>query len=250
MPIICRPAAEEPLFQGDILADVPFPFLTDEGRVSADSKARFVIVISRPCKALRDKTVVVAPVFQQPLDIGKLNEGSPGESLDRYRRFLSGYRDGISGVAYIDLMYLGTLDESGGKRYAAQLSTLGTIAVPAAADERQAFIRKKRVARLAPDFIRDLHSRLTSTYTKLGFEDVEWLCDADLAMMITAGEADLAALELILKNAQFKVQAQEAGNRQVSQHDASAVTSAKEKHERVVSELQQYKDERDRRRPK
>ena len=122
MPILL-PAQpdDQPLEQGDVLAEVqtfvadytapePAPVL-DEG---------VVIVVSRPCNALRAKRLVVAEVVRRPLS------GLKGaETLRDLKAFFVTVRDG-DGTP--DTFYLGEL-EPGTDRYFAKLDSLRTIQI-------------------------------------------------------------------------------------------------------------------------
>src|SRR5262245_56611803 len=128
MPIDVRPEDDSPLSQGDILRKVSFVLADSAGIPVLDTQVYFVLVVSRPCKALRDEAVTVAPVVPFPLDLKSLIEGKPsGLGLDQMRRIMAGIRDGGQ---YSDSFYLGALQDSSNKRFAAQLTRLSTVMVP------------------------------------------------------------------------------------------------------------------------
>jgi hypothetical protein len=177
MSIVVRPDEASLLSQGDILRKVSFAVTDVEGNLAADAKAKYLLVVARPCNAVRAPAVTVAPIVPFPLDLNHLNESKAesGPSLDRMRRILAGIRDGGQ---FSDSFYLGTLEASN-RRFAAQLSTLSTIQVPVKSEERAAWIKERRVWRLHDDFVKDLHLRLFTAFARLGFDDETWFVDAD-----------------------------------------------------------------------
>lgn len=95
MAIVVAPAEDSDLMQGDVLRDVPFLAVGIDGAPEVDRKGQYVLVLSRPCKALRDDVVVVAPVVPFPLELAEIAKSgsSPAGGLERMRRLLSGLRD-------------------------------------------------------------------------------------------------------------------------------------------------------------
>jgi hypothetical protein len=187
MPILLPAQADnQPMEQGDVLGEIqtyvadhmssdPAPIM-DEG---------LVLVISRPCNALRSKRLVVAEVVKRSL------AGLKGaETLREIKVFFVTVRDG-DGTP--DTFYLGEL-EPGPDRYFAKLDSLRTIQVPDDEGARQAFIKRHRRFKLNPEFARDLHVRIFKAYASLGFDDDGWWTDADLDLSCRKGEADVAAL--------------------------------------------------------
>lgn len=188
MPILL-PAQPEtlPLEQGDVLADIqtfvadytlsePAPVL-DEG---------LVLVISRPCNALRAKRVVVAEVVKRTLS------GLKGaETLRQIKDFFATVRDG-DGTP--DTFYLGEL-EPGNERYFAKLDSLRTVQIPDDDKRRQEFIKSHRRFKLNPEFARDLHVRLFHAFARLGFDDDAWWTNSDLDLVARKGAAEVAALQ-------------------------------------------------------
>jgi len=132
MPIVVRCEDSDPLNQGDLLRGVAFPLAGADGKLKTDALAKFLLVVSRPCRAIRDETVVVAPVHESKLDLSQVRQKMAatraGEAepitLDRMRRFLGGVRDGGQ---LSDSFYLGNVEEGSAKRFAADLGTLATI---------------------------------------------------------------------------------------------------------------------------
>jgi hypothetical protein len=242
MPIVVRPGEGEPLAQGDILRGVVFAVTNEAGNLAADKKALFALVVSRPCKALRDDVVVVAPVVPYPVDLSEVSRDQPGR-LEKMRRFLAGLRDGIKGGDFSDALYLGPLDDGSPKRYAAQLTTLATVLVPTEQASRRDWIRERRVWKLDVEFLRDLHTRLLLTFTRLGFDDHQWFTDADLDVMITAGKGELAHLQGELAAAEQAVQAKEAAGSAVQPQQLAEIAKKKRAVEETEEQLQPYLEE-------
>lgn len=246
MPIVVRPEPNEPLCQGDILRQVPVFVTGIDGAPQADPRARYVMVVSRPCKALRDTHVVVAPIFNYKLDVSALVKGDDPTSLDKHRRILAGLRDGISGGAFADALYLGTLEGST-SRFAAQLSTLHTVSVPEAKAGREAWIEERRVGRLSPDFVRDLHVRTTLSFQKLGFDDYSAYCDADLELIVNAGRKEINQREATALSARESLQNKQASGDAVSANQRTALEGTEADVEEAKGRLQPYLDELNRR---
>lgn len=251
MPIVVLPEEDSPLMQGDILRKVPFAITEADGSLGVDIIAKFVLVMSRPCKALRDDLIVVAPVVAFPMDFAEVLK-EPAGGLDKMRRYLSGQRDGIKGGDFSDSLYLGTLEAGSPKRFAAQLTTLATVKVPPSNNmaERDKWIREHRVSRLDGEFLRDLHTRLVLTYTRLGFDDNSWFSDVDLEMMISAGEAEVTLYKTQLLAAQQTIQKDEAANKTPGVAQVNAVKAKATAVTDAETLVQPYLDERARRRGK
>jgi hypothetical protein len=248
MPVVHRPDVGTPLSQGDILRKTSFAITNAAGQLATDSKATYLLVVSRHCNALRDGGITVAPVTLFPIDLRTLSEAKAGgPSLDRMRRILAGIRDGGQAT---DNFYLGPLEEDSNKRFAAQLGTLSTVQVPQKDEDRRKWIHEHRVWRLQDEFLRDLHVRLTLTFARLGFDDYTWFSDADLDVMITEGEAEVANLRTELAEAERAVQAKEAQNHQPSEQLKSAVATKRAAVKAAEDELRPYVEERTRRKPR
>ena len=67
MPIVVRPSDGELLSQGDILRGLAFATTALDGTLTADVHAKYVMVVSRPCKAVRDPFVTGVPVHDELL---------------------------------------------------------------------------------------------------------------------------------------------------------------------------------------
>ena len=99
------------------------------------------------------------------------------------------------------------------------------------------------------DFLRDLHVRLTLAFARLGFDDYTWFSDADLEVMITEGEAEVAGLKTGLAEAERAVQTKEAQNQQPSEQQRKAVELKRAAVEAAEGQLRPYVDEQRRRVP-
>lgn len=248
MPIVVRPEESSPLAQGDILRGVPFALTGKDNLLIADRSVSYVLIMSRPCKALRDDVVVVAPIVAYPLEIAEGQKpDSPAGGLDKVRRVLAAQRDGIRGGNFSDALYLGTLDANSTRRYAAQLTTLSTVQVPQEPSQRHQWILERRAWRLSGDFVRDLHTRLILTFTRLGFEDDSWYSDADLDIMINTGEGELVHHQGQLLLAQQAVQRDEALNKTVSKQQYQALEVKKSAVADAEAKVKPYQDEREKR---
>ena len=248
MPVVTPPVKGTPLTQGDILGAVPFATTTSDGKLSVDPNASYVLVVSRPCKALRDEQVAVAAVHPSKIDLGRIatktataEDGS--ETLDRMRRVLAGIRDGGQ---LTDSFYLGPIESGHNGRFAADLSALSTQRVPTDGT-RQAWVDEHRVASLDPEFSRDLHVRLFNVFARLGFDDHRWLSDADLDVIINAGQQEHNALQQKALEAESAIHKQEAAGRPVPEKQRSDLAAARAKAESALAALAPYLGERARR---
>lgn len=219
MAILISPDPMAPLQQGDVLERVSLFYTGLDG--SPLSIERDVLVLSRPCNALRDKLVTVAPIVERPLPT--LREATELEDLIRA---FTRIRDG---EGQKDLFYLGPMEPENGKRYAALLSTLYTIEVPAETTARAAYLQQHRRRALAPEFARDLHLRVLGAFASLGFDDDGWWSDDDLALVVSRGEA-------LLSQAEARVQTLEST---LGVHRVSGGSSREEK--KLSEELAQAK---------
>ncbi len=249
MPIVVRATGNANLTQGDVLKDVPFVVVGVDGKAAFDKQVQYVLVVSRPCKALRDDAIVVAPVVPYPVDFADVakSSGTPVGGLERMRRFLAGLRDGLKGGDFSDALYLGAFELTGAKRFAAQLTTLSTASVPTGEEERCKWVAAHRVGRLDVDFLRDLHTRILLTFTRLGFDDDHWYSDADLGVMISAGEAEVNHVRGEFISAQQAIQNSEAAQKPQAQAQRDGVERKKKIVEEAEARLKPYLDERERR---
>lgn len=254
MPIAIPCDGTEPLAQGDLLSGVAFAMTSAEGKLTSDARAKYLLVVSRPCSALRDGKVVVAAVHESKLDLSKVRQQLAGPrsgdaervTLDRMRRFLAGVRDGGQ---LTDSFYLGNIEPGSQRRYAADLGALSTILVPTSTPEARAqWVNTHRIWKMGQEFVRDLHVRLFNTFARLGFDDYQWFADPDLEILITDGEAELAELRTALAEAERAVQTKEANGDSIPKQLAENVEKRRVELEDANRQLKPYLDERARRR--
>ena len=248
MPIVVRPAEGDSLTQGDILRGLSFATATADDKLQADARARYLLIVSRPCKSLRDPFVIVAPVIESKLDLAQLRQQLEGKgekvTLDRMRRFLAGIRDGVQ---HPDSFYLGDLEEGTGKRFAADLSAFSTLQVPSDSTLRTTWINQHRIWRLDIEFARDLHLRVFNGVARLGFDDHAWFADPDLEIMITEGRKEVSVLQIAVADAERAVQTKEANNDTVSKKMLEEVESRRRDLKEAEDQLAPYLAERERR---
>lgn len=248
MPIIVTPPESSALSQGDILKGI-CPLLTmDDGQTAAPyDKAAYVLVVSRPCKAIRADVVTVAPVTSWSV---QLPDASRDEEnlLEKTRRLLARGRDGIRGEDHSDAFYLGPLADTSNRRYAAQLHLLSTVKLPVREPDRQQWVKKHRVARLEIDFLRELHLRLFLSFSRLGFDDYAWLPEADLDLLINAGQREINYLERSKSQAELAIETHRAAAHEVPKRDRQKPEEIQKQLEKVQSRLEPYLNERERRR--
>lgn len=184
MPIVLPADPARPLEQGDVLAGIE-TFRSRVGEPPVGKRREFVLVLSRPCNALRDEHVVVAPIEAAQHPDLKVAQ-TPGELVRVFEKIRDseGRPDGF---------YLGALDGGGSARHVARLDELYTIAVPRSAEERGRFLVKHRRFRLDVEYARDLHLRVFRAFASLGFDDVGWWSDEDLDLVVRQGDAWVAA---------------------------------------------------------
>ncbi len=187
MPILLEAQAGTPLAQGDLLKGRML-YVAESGPDGQPEEFRekapdYLLVISRDCKALREADIAILPIFEFKLDL----EDATG--FETVRRIVTHDRDGDR---MPDTFYLGPVE--GRKRFAAKVHLPFCIRVPIL-DERQAWVDKERVARLDPDFIHHLHTRMFGAVARKGFHDYEWFANEDLVLLVHQGQAEIAALE-------------------------------------------------------
>jgi len=198
MPILLPANPDLPLSQGDVLVSIPTYHTGVDGapvlnpaparseKAQVPSEDSMVMVVSRPCNAVRDETIIVAPIVKKPLQEIK------GQSFADVIRVFQGVRDGRT---MPDLFYLGEQPAEPNARYFAKFDRLYTITVPKAENERAEFLRAKRRFRLESEFVHDLHVRLFRAFSSLGFDDTQWWTDADLDYVTKVGKAELIKFE-------------------------------------------------------
>src|SRR5262245_55494337 len=107
MPILLPPNPDAPLTQGDVLNQITTHIADVDGSPSA--RADWVIVVSRPCKAIRASTIIVAPIGKRPLQDIR-NDRTFGGIV----RFFDGVRDAHGAP---DSFYLGEFQAGSSDRY-------------------------------------------------------------------------------------------------------------------------------------
>ena len=187
MPIVRPAISNSPLLQGDLLRGVTVVETGADGNAEMDDPP-FVLVLSRPCNALRAARVVVAAVRARDLGSDGIKDA---KTLADIRDFFEGVRDGFSAP---DRLYLGALTSDPSKRFFAHLDSHHTIQLPKDVEARAAFVEKQRVFHLEDAFVRDLHLRIYNAFASLGFQDEAWLSDEDLSIVVAIARADLARL--------------------------------------------------------
>lgn len=257
MPIVHSVESQSSLTQGDILHECVVGFFNSEGRAHIDHHAQYLLVVSRPCKAVRDHLIVVAPIRQCPIDFTKIikDHNEAPACLEHMRRFFAGIRDGARTFEFSDSFYLGDFDslrtpkEGLNTRYAADLTLLSTIQIPGSetSHERAEWIRNHRIGRLQIEFLRDLHLRIFTTFSRLGFEDVSWLSDVDLEIMITAAEHDIHYYEQKLNKEKQAIQTKEALNQNVSDQQRKQLQMTEESSMRAKAYSVPYYEEKTKR---
>lgn len=184
MPITKPINAEEPLSQGDILKGFPLSISDAESDVTF-TKSDISLVLSRPCVIAHKNKIILATVgvwkFEDPDDI---------DTFDKAKTMFEQLRDG---VVKRDRFYLGKIPGCGDNRYLAHLDSLHTVSASAKLEGTlPEQLQRFRVARLEPDFQRDLHRRIFESFVYLGFNDSEWYNSDDLEWITLAGKADVA----------------------------------------------------------
>lgn len=230
MPILVIPQPDDDIAQGDIFRDaVVYLSGVDGTPLLRQPSPPYVLVISRNCKALRDKNIVVCPVLETGLNYAasKTDFGDLLKELEVTR----------DGGPTPDRLYLGNID--GQARYAAHMDELYTLRLPEDASERRDYARAKRVAALSPDHRRDLHQRIFSCVARQGFNDETWFSDADLQLLLQRGAAQLHEAEAALATKKAALSAAEAEAPADRSNPAKLVgiRSQITKQEEVVSEL-------------
>ena len=195
MPITEPAQHAATLSQGDILEGIRL-FVTKEspdGGEAVLSKASMALVLSRPCVAAHKGSVTVAAIEKYagnvPADV---------KTFDEVLGFLQDTRDAPDSP---DVFYIGQISNREG-RFCARLDSIHCVQIPKDGALRQAFLAKHRVARLHPDFARDLHLRHFRAFSSLGFDDISWFSTEDLIWLVAAGRAELAGAESELREKQ------------------------------------------------
>jgi len=212
MPIIEIPQKNSPLRQGDILRNISLYLTGDDwssiDRGSAEHLEEVVgcLVVSRPCVLANKNQVVVAAIHRLVTEPPKTaRSGTPSKpeesasagqtsSFKEHCTWFDLLRDGVSSP---DRFYLGRLPGFQYHRHSAHFDSLHTLRLPPVS-ELAAFLSDHRVARLASDFTRSLHTRLFRCFAELGFEDYSWYETEDLELIVNVGEMELKRAEAVV----------------------------------------------------
>lgn len=180
MGIVTTPDPGVSLGQGDILrASALYWTGVDDEPLSHAKLPAYVLVLSRSCKSLRAKRIIVCPIFAQRLD-------NLGENYKEAKVQLEVIRDGGRAP---DRFYLGDLGEDE-HRYTAHLDELYTVEVPEDPAERRRYVEERRIHALDREFLYDLHARLFISFARRGFDDACWYSNRDLEYLIDLAQKD------------------------------------------------------------
>ena len=157
-----------------------------------------VLVLSRPCNALRDGKITVARIVARPIP-----DLTAAETISELAAVFQGVRDGEGAP---DSFYLGEVVAGTSDRHFAKLDALYTVKVPLDVPTRAAFLAKHRRFRLNDEFARDLQLRIFRAFASLGFDDMRWWSDGDLGLIARKGEALRVQLQGELQSAQSAVE--------------------------------------------
>jgi hypothetical protein len=235
MPIIEPTRSGAPLSQGDVLSDVAL-FATKgswepKGGQAAVMKFGLCLVLSRPCVAAHKRHVIVAGIAKYPDAVPK-----NVDTFDKVLDFLTTARDGSSSP---DVFYLGQLPGQAG-RFCARLDSLHTIEIPEDEAPRAQFLAERRVFTLQPDFARDLHLRIFGAFASLGFDDHRWPSLDDLKWLVNQGRADVAAVELTVRQLETQQASRGAEGAQFREAD---LTAARERLQQLKDRIAPYERE-------
>ncbi|MBN2295613.1 MAG: hypothetical protein JXM70_24495 [Pirellulales bacterium] len=238
MPIIEPPGQSQQLSQGDILSDVNL-FVTKHGWESNGGEykkysSEFCLVLSRPCVLEHKPTVVAAKIAKFPDIVPK-----DANSFKKIKDLLEFMRDGGESP---DIFYLGQLPGREG-RFCARFDAIFTLQVPSEPDQWSQFL-EKRIGSLNSDFVRDLHIRLFTAFARLGFQDVCWLSDQDLAWLVKTAEADILKAKAELASAKAEQEKLSSAGKQSQQ---GSIETLEAKVLSLTNSVQPYLDERSRR---
>ncbi|MSR56130.1 MAG: hypothetical protein EXS05_00415 [Planctomycetaceae bacterium] len=247
MPIIEPSKPWEPLCQGDLLKEVSLrstraPWNADELSTSV-LKHRLCIVISRPCVAMHANAVVVSAIEQYTH-----RKPTPFEDFDEAMQFYKDLRDGHSSP---DLFYLGQVEGFEGS-FCAHLDSLHTIDIPKVKPKRAEFIADRRIARLTPEFAKDLHLRIFRSYASLGFDDHSWLSTDDLTAVVGFGKRDVLKIATEIQALETRIhslRSQGTGNSDDITGLQTQLKKKEEKHNKIETAIFPYQEEFARRSP-
>ena len=236
MALVQDPKQDAPLGQGDILVVTALFGTMENGEGLFETTVSHALVISRNCAASRERYITVAPVKTFSNDwLRSLKD----MSLKETRQSLAALRDGDGRIGHF---YLGSLKGGSTDRLSAELGLLHCIEVPTTSPAREIWVAKRRLGTLTAEHRRNLHICLLQTFGREGFDDFLCWPDADLSLIIAAGNRDVAALEMKLGGSELERQTQKnpAGTE-------NGIAKNEEKLAKVKLELKCFKDEQERR---
>lgn len=239
MPITETALADAPLSQGDILSDLRLfaTKIAPGGGEAASVPNRFALVMSRPCVAVHKENITVAAIEKY--------KGSVPSDVKNFEDILGFLVDTRDALEAPDVFYIGQIPGFDG-RFCARIDSLHCIQIPSDATARMDFLRKHRIAKLHPDFLRDLHLRLFRTFASLGFDDLSWFSTEDLEWLVSAGRADVASAEGDLQQKQVAKGRKEFEGGQFAMNE---ITKAAAKLSELKNRIAPYELELSRRKP-
>lgn len=203
---------------------------SDIGGEAAKAPFKLCLVVSRPCVIAHKPHITVVGVEKYPEDTPR-----EANTFDRVLDFMTGARDGTTSP---DVFYLGQLPGTVG-RHCARLDSFHAIEIPTDPIVREAFVTKKRVAALSPDFVRALHTRLFGAFASLGFDDHGWPSTEDLQWIVTQGQADIAKLDGEVKQLLAQKAGREADDKKF---DEKSLTNLQQDLEALRRRVKPYED--------
>jgi hypothetical protein len=219
MPLLVPASPDAPLTQGDLLWVGPLHLTGHDGKPVPRLEAEIALVLSRDCVAAHKGKVVVAHVVAvsgKLFDDKALKEDLKKEGAKSYDvyarlfddlvRLLQEKRDGSLSP---DRFYLGP-QPGAQARLVAQLDELSTVELPKDSAALAQWVSTQRVATLSDDARRALGTRIFWAFTRVGFDDHEWLPDPDLRAVCDAGELARNALQTAISEAKALLHNDEA----------------------------------------
>ena len=244
MPIIETVDHIEPISQGDILSGIQLYISGDcweeSGGQARATKQKYCMVVSRPCVAIHKPQLIVAAIEKYKVTLS--------DDVKEFDELVQVYTEIRDGTGQPDQLYLGQIPGNAGS-FCARLDLLHTIQVPPQSRMTE-FLRNRRIGRLSSDFARDLHVRIFSAFSRLGFSDHSWFSDADLRHVLAVGDERLKQLESELQGEMVrKAKGEAQGFAHASQQEANKrkINEIQSKIEKVKIMLSPYKQESEKR---
>lgn len=226
MPLLVPPAAGTDLTQGDLVKVDALHTTRFDGNVQSIGGVEYALVLSRDCVAEHKGKVVVATVVSvdrpllDPDDTKRwakdIADGANDADVHKKRfdvllRALQHYRDGSLSP---DRFYLGPVPGDGSEqRFVAHLDELATLYVPTDPTKLASWLASNRKACLEDQARKALGTRIFWAFTRVGFDDHEWLPDPDLRAVCAAGEAALHAMRSAAASARVTREDDQAAGR-------------------------------------